>query len=157
MRKKGNTAERIKQLEDQLKRALADYANLQRRIDEDKNQIAGHIKSVFLVKFLPILDTLEAVQNGTGSVGTKGILQGVDLAVREFKKLLKEEGVEEVDASGEFDPNHHEAIEVVESQPGPGVVSFDNRVVQVLEKGYRLGDKILRAAKVKVEKKKVGK
>ncbi|MDP2721093.1 MAG: nucleotide exchange factor GrpE [bacterium] len=147
---------KIEELEAQLKRALADYANLQRRIDEDKNQIAGHIKSVFLIKFLPILDTLEAAQKEAGLDGAKGILQGVDLAVREFKKLFKEEGVEEVDTSGEFNPNHHEAIEVVESQSGSGA-SFDNRVVQVLEKGYRLDNKILRAAKVKVEKKKAGK
>ena len=61
---------------------------------------------------------------------------------------MQEFGVEEIDTNGDFDPLFQEAVEVKEGKQ-------DNKIIEVLEKGYRLGSKILRAAKVKVEKKKV--
>ena len=77
-----------------------------------------------------------------------GSVQGLDISINQFKKILQDWGVEEVKTEGEFDPQIHEAIEIIEGEE-------DNKITQVLEKGYRLGDKILRPAKVKVAKRKV--
>ena len=144
--KKVSNDTREKELEEQLKRALADYANLQRRVDEEKSQIADHLKSVILIKILPVLDNLEAAFKAIGEEISAPSRQGLELSIREFKKILTEEGVEEIDVSGEFDPRLHEPVEVVFGKS-------DGKVVEVLEKGYRIGERILRPAKVKVEKK----
>ena len=144
--KKVSNDTREKELEEQLKRALADYANLQRRVDEEKSQIADHLKSVILIKILPVLDNLEAAFKAIGEEISAPSRQGLELSIREFKKILTEEGVEEIDVSGAFDPRLHEPVEVVFGKS-------DGKVVEVLEKGYRIGERILRPAKVKVEKK----
>ena len=144
--KKRSPDTREKELEEQLKRALADYANLQRRVEEEKSQIADHLKSVILIKILPVLDNLEAAFKTIEKEISAASRQGLELSIKEFKKILTEEGVEEIDASGEFDPRLHEPVEVV-------VGDRDGKVLQILEKGYKIGEKILRPAKVKVEKK----
>ena len=134
------------QLEAQLKRALADYANLQRRVEEERKELGDYFKSIFAVKFLPVLDSIEAALKTEKSGGSNTPAQGLELSVDQFRKILQELGVEEIDAKGTFDPQVHEAVEVV-----PGKAS--NKIVDVVEKGYKLGDKILRPAKVRVEKK----
>ena len=134
--------------QDQLKRALADYANLQRRVEHDKLQIADHLKSMFIVRILPVLNNLEASLKVLAKEASAGSRQGLEISINQFKKILHDWGVEEIKTEGEFDPRLHEAIEVVEG-------AKDNKITQVLEKGYRLGDRILRPAKVKVEKRKV--
>jgi molecular chaperone GrpE len=134
------------QLEGQLKRALADYANLQKRVVGEREQLADYFKSILAFKFLPVLDSLEAAFKSVSKDGLDATKQGLELAVKEFKKVLESEGVKEITTNNGFDPAIHEAIEVI-----PG--KEDNKIVEVVEKGYRLGDKILRPVKVKVEKK----
>lgn len=136
---------KTQELESQLKRSLADYANLSRRVDEEKNQIATLAKSTLTTKFISALDTLEAAATVAAKEGSSATKQGLEIAINQFKKVLKEEGVEEIKTDGGFDPSVHEAIEVV-----PG--KKDNKIVEILEKGYKFGDKILRPARVKVEK-----
>jgi molecular chaperone GrpE len=137
--------DKTQELENQLKRALADYANLQKRVAEEREQLADYFKSILAFKFLPVLDNLEAALKSVSKDGSAATKQGLDLAVKEFKKVLEGEGVEEIKTNSEFDPATHEAIEVI-----PG--KEDNKIVEVVEKGYKMGDKILRAVKVKVEK-----
>ncbi|HEX7456193.1 MAG TPA: nucleotide exchange factor GrpE [Candidatus Nanoarchaeia archaeon] len=139
-------ADKIQDLEHQLKRALADYANLQRRVEEDKNQIINFAKSILITKFLQALDTLEAAANLADRQDSGTNKQGLELAVNQFQKVLREEGVEEIKTDGRFDPFIHEAVEVT-------VGKTDNKITQVLHKGYKIGNKVLRPAKVKVEKK----
>ena len=133
------------ELENQLKRALADYANLQKRVEGERKELAEYFKSIFAFKFLPVLDSLEAALETVGRGGAQSTRQGLELAVGQFRKVLEDEGVEEIKADGKFNPSLHEAIEVV-----PG--KQDNKIVEVTAKGYKLGEKILRPAKVKVEK-----
>jgi len=139
-------ADKIQDLEHQLKRALADYANLQRRVEEDKNQIINFAKSILITKLLQALDTLEAAANLADRQDSGTNKQGLELAVNQFQKVLREEGVEEIKTDGRFDPFIHEAVEVT-------VGKTDNKITQVLHKGYKIGNKVLRPAKVKVEKK----
>lgn len=132
-----------RQLEDQLKRALADYQNLERRVEEER-RLLNHLSSALLIeKFLPVLDNLENAQTHLND-------QGLDIVIKQFKDILSSEGVEEIQAEGqEFDPNLHEATEVTEGEN-------DNKIVKVARKGYKIGDKVLRAAQVVVEKRSVG-
>ena len=148
MVKKGKRAQKNQDTQVQLKRALADYTNLQRRVEQDKLQIADLLKSTLIVKFLPVLNNLEVSLKVLTKEASAGSRQGLEISISQFKKILQDWGVEEIKTDGEFDPQIHEAIEVVEGKE-------ENKITQVLEKGYRLGDKILRPARVKVEKRKV--
>lgn len=148
MVKKSKKTQKNQDTQVQLKRALADYANLQRRMEQDKLQIADHLKSMFIVKLLPVLNNLEVSLKVLAKEASAGARQGLEISINQFKKILQDWGVEEIKTEGEFDPQLHEAIEVVEGKE-------ENKITQVLEKGYRLGDKILRPARVKVEKRKI--
>ena len=132
-----------KELEDvknQLNRALADYSNLQKRIEEDKKILVKFANAKLLVKLLEILDILEAVQKTVKN-------EGLYLSIKKFKEVLIAEGVQETNSQGkDFDPNFHEAVEIVSG-------NTNDKVVEVLTKGYTFEDKILRPARVKVSKK----
>lgn len=130
------------ELQDQLKRALADYQNLERRVEEER-RLVGQLSSAVLVeKFLPVLDNLEKAQTHLKD-------EGLEMVIRQFKDILESEGIEEINAEGaQFDPNLHEAVEVAE---GPD----EGRVVKVQVKGYKMNDKVLRVAKVVVSSKEV--
>lgn len=131
-----------KQLEEQLKRALADYQNLERRVEEER-RLLGRLSSAILIeKFLPVLDNLENAKKHIDD-------QGLEMVIRQFKDILKTEGVEEIVAEGsKFDPNLHEATEVVEGQN-------DGIIARVIRKGYKINNKVLRPAQVLVEKSQV--
>ncbi|MCS7092991.1 MAG: nucleotide exchange factor GrpE [Patescibacteria group bacterium] len=121
-------------------RALADYQNLEKRIEEERKEITNKAKSELLLKLLPFLDNLDRAE-----VFFKD--EGLRLVKESFLKILKELGLEEIDVLGkEFDPHFSEAVEVVNGEK-------DNVIVEVTRKGYKLGDKILRVAQVKVSKK----
>lgn len=127
------------QLEEQLKRALADYQNLERRVAEERKLLSDLYTALIVEKFLPVLDNLENAQKHLND-------QGLELVIRQFKDVLAQEGVEEIPAEGtQFDPNLHEAIETKE---GPN----KDTIVKVVRKGYKLGEKVLRVAQVVVEK-----
>lgn len=142
MPKKKNLAQNkiTQELEDRLKRTLADYQNLERRIEEER-RLLSKLSSVLLVeKFLPVLDNLESAQKHLND-------QGLELVIKQFKDILATEGVEEINAEGsEFDPTYHEAIEAEDGQE-------NNKVVKVVTKGYKIEDKVIRPAKVIVSKK----
>ncbi|MDP2633010.1 MAG: nucleotide exchange factor GrpE [Candidatus Curtissbacteria bacterium] len=132
-----------KQLEDQLKRALADYQNLERRVEEERRLLSQLSSALLIEKLLPVLDNLESAQAHLND-------QGLDIVIKQFKDILNSEGVEEIQADEqEFDPNLHEATEVTEGEN-------DNRIVKVVRKGYKIGDKVLRVAQVVVEKRSAG-
>ena len=130
------------ELEDRLKRTLADYQNLERRIEEER-RILSRLSSVLLVeKFLPVLDNIENAQKHLND-------QGLELVIKQFKEVLASEGVEEIEAEGkQFDPIYHEAIE---AEPG----EIDNQIAKVLTKGYKIEDKVIKPARVVVTKKGV--
>ena len=137
-KKKISCLEQLSDLENKWKRALADYANLEKRIDSEKQSFVKYSNLKLLEKLLPILDDLERAEKHLKD-------QGLILAVNKLREILKNEGVEEIKAQGEeFQPEAMEAIEIIE---GP-----KNKVVEVLNKGYLMDNRILRVAKVKVGK-----
>ena len=127
---------RINELDNNWKRALADYQNLQKRTSEERLTFVEFSNSTLIRKLLPILDNLEMLEKHLDDEGLKMI-------VKEFKSVIKEEGVEEIDSDGVlFDAAQMEAVEIVD---GPA-----NKVTEVLQKGYILKQKLLRPARVKV-------
>jgi molecular chaperone GrpE len=126
-------------------RALADYQNLEKRTQEEKQEIRKHAAQNIAARLLPALDTLTAA-----SVHVKDT--GLELALKELSAVLSEQGVEKIEVVGHaFDPHRMECIEVV-ALPEQ-VAGTDNIVVEELLPGYRLHDKIVRVAQVKVGKK----
>jgi molecular chaperone GrpE len=129
-------------LKGMLARALADYDNLSKRVDRERQDL-GKIASVgIIVRLIPVLDNLESAQTHLQD-------QGLAISIVEFKKVLSEEGlIEIVPKVGEvFDPETMEAIEVVAG-------ASDNSIADVVLVGWKFSDgTVVRHAKVKVVKK----
>lgn len=129
-------AAKTKELEEKWKRALADYHNLERRVEKDKREFVKFANTVLLDKLLGVLDGLEQAE-----VHLKD--KGLNMALDQFRSVLQTEGVAEIKAKGEkFDAETMDCAEVVK---GP-----KNVVMKVINKGYKLNDHVLRPAKVKV-------
>lgn len=138
---KAEIGQELKELEQRLKRALADYQNLERRVSEEKQMLGTMYTQILIEKFLPVLDNLENAQNHLKD-------EGVEMVLKQFKDVLRREGVEETGAEGEsFDPQKHEAVETVEGEK-------DGTVAKVLTKGYKIENRVIRPAKVIVTKAK---
>ncbi len=124
------------------KRAVADYRNLEKRVRGEREALASFSSLLILARIIPILDNLERAQKAHPQ-------EGLDLIIKDFQKVLADEGVEEIVAVGTaFDPHWHEAVDTVAGEEG--------KVIEVVEKGYKIGDQVLRPAKVKVGKAAVG-
>ncbi|MEK7112795.1 MAG: nucleotide exchange factor GrpE [Patescibacteria group bacterium] len=129
----------INKLQNQLARALADYDNLRKRTEVEKEAWTKFSSEMVLVKLLPVLDILENAQRHLND-------QGLGLSIGEFKRILGEEGLEEVSpkANDNFDPRIHEAVESLEG-------GKKGKVSELVLGGWRFRDgKVIRVAKVKV-------
>lgn len=127
-----------------LQRIQADFDNFRRRnagirLDSYEEGKRDAVKSM-----LPALDSFERALLSAGEAD-KAFVEGVKLVQRQMLDELKKLGLEEVDASGEFDPNLHEAV-LREKAEG----KKSGQILEVLQKGYRVGDRIVRHAMVKV-------
>jgi molecular chaperone GrpE len=125
-------------LENQLKRALADYQNLEKRIAEEKNIWIKVANKNLLLKLLPGLDNLILAEKHTQD-------EGVKISIKHFIDSLEQEGVRKIETVGkDFDPNLMEAITTQEGEEG--------KVLEEVRAGYMLYDSILRPAQVIVGK-----
>lgn len=137
--------ERVKSLEDLLKRAVADYHNLEKRVAEGRSELSGWATMELIKKILPVLDHLEkAVEGMSEEEKNSGWAKGVSMSVKALNDILSNEGLDQIEADGQFDPNLHEAVDMREGE--------DNMILEVLNKGYKIGDKVLRPAQVVVGK-----
>ncbi len=134
-------------LRERLLRWQADFDNLRRRSSGEILETRRNVEGVFAKDMLDVLDHFEtALAVDPAKTDAATLLQGVKITYDELKKVLQRRGIESYDPIGQaFDPNKHEAIarEVNAQQPAM-------TVVQTFQRGYRMGDKILRPAKVKV-------
>lgn len=134
----GKAAHKVEDLTNQLKRALADYSNLEKRILTEREFHQKNANLSLILKFLPILDSLEKASLEINN-------QGLSLIVKQFKEALFSEGVKEIN-SEYFDPEKQEALEIISGED-------DGKVVEVISKGYEMGGRVILPAKVKVIKK----
>jgi molecular chaperone GrpE len=129
---------------DKWMRTTAEFENYKKRTALTRIQSIEDGKSQILLKILPIGDNLERAINLPLDDKTK---EGINLLIRNFKEMLSNEGVTEINPIGEkFDPNMHEALMQVEAVEG----DISGNVKDVFIKGYKLGDKIIRYAQVRV-------
>jgi molecular chaperone GrpE len=130
-------------------RARAEFANFRKRIDREREQSHQVAAGTIIRRYLEILDDLERAlsnrpQEGEGAIWAGGI----ELIYRKFLKTLESEGVNRMAAEGEmFDPNMHEAISHEESPDHES-----GQIIEVVQPGYVLGDRVLRPALVRVAK-----
>jgi molecular chaperone GrpE len=140
------------QLKNQLARALADYDNLRKRVETERETWIAFSTERIIIKILPILDALEAAQEHLKN-------QGLAIVISEFKKVLQEEGITEIrpKVGDEFNHNYHEAVESVKAS---GPVGQKGKIAELVLTGWRYKasgpegsdsvGRVIRHAKVKV-------
>lgn len=133
----------LEALKDRLVRTSAEYDNFRRRTAKEKEGIYTDACEDVLKNMLPVLDNLERASTVQGSVDD--IKKGIEMTMRQFKDSLEKLQVEEIATDGEFNPNHHNAVMHIDDD------SYGkNTIVEVFQKGYKRGDKVLRHSMVKV-------
>ena len=142
------------ELKDRLLRAQAEWDNSRKRIQREKEDSVRFAGEALLEKLLPVLDNFEmGMQAAKTATDPKAIAQGLEMVLAQFHQVLRDAGVESIDAVGHpFDPHRHEALGQHESDEHP-----EGHVVTQLRKGYKLKDRLLRAASVFVAKPSEGK
>jgi molecular chaperone GrpE len=123
-------------------RSAADFINYKRRVEDERKDIVRVANAALVINLLPVYDDLErAVNTVDAKLAGLNWVQGIEAIYRKFGHMLEAMGVQEIPAEGErFDPECHEAVG---EQPGE-----DGRVLHVAQRGYRLGDKVIRPAMV---------
>ncbi|MFZ5365745.1 MAG: nucleotide exchange factor GrpE [Patescibacteria group bacterium] len=131
----------IEDLTNRWKRALADYQNLEKRIDLEKEDFVEFANSQLILKILPAIDSLEKAEKHLKD-------QGLSLALKQLKEGLTQEGLEKIQTQGkDFNPEEMECIDVCQGEEG--------KVLDEIRSGYKLGNRVLRVAQVKVGKEKI--
>ncbi|MCL1823903.1 MAG: nucleotide exchange factor GrpE [Oscillospiraceae bacterium] len=139
--KKESETEKLK---DQLLRAMAEYDNYRKRTARERIELEADIKAKVVIEFLPMLDNLErALQADCKDENYK---KGIELIKSSFLETLKNLGVEEI-TEEDFDPAVHQAVQHVEDEK-----LESGKVAQVFQKGYKIGNKIIRFAMVSIVK-----
>jgi molecular chaperone GrpE len=149
-------AQEASELKDRLLRTLAEMENLRKRTEREVADVRLYGISAFARDILTVADNMHRALNALDTelrekadASIKALLDGVELTERELMKVLEKHGVRRIEPLGEkFDPNKHQAMyEVPEPSAAPG------SVVQVIQAGYLIGDRVLRPALVAVAKK----
>ena len=151
---KSDRAEEVEELEalrneneeliDTLQRLQADFDNYRKRAARDQESLVARAGERIVKELLPILDDLERALEAVESHEEAKLEDGVQLVHRQLEQLLEKEGLALVETDGKFDPHVHEALLTQPSDADEG------SVIEVLQKGYRLGDRVLRPARVVV-------
>ncbi|NTU83438.1 MAG: nucleotide exchange factor GrpE [Chloroflexales bacterium] len=131
---------------DQWLRATADYKNFKRRAEIERSELIRSASSALVLKLLPVMDDFErAIANIPPEIAESAWWGGTQLIAHKLRTIFESEGVKAIEALGnDFDPNLHEAV-LYEEADGQ-----DGKVVAELQRGYKLGDRVLRPSMVKV-------
>ncbi len=143
-------AVKIAALEDQLLRLRAEFANFRKRTERERSELATHVKVAVYREILPTLDDFERFFHHVEQCNEtldRDFVQGIEMIHKSLVGVLQRQGIEPIEETGvPFDPNFHEAMLTgpVEDE------ARDHTVIQVLETGYRLGETVIRPARVQV-------
>lgn len=144
-------ADKAKEYWDRLLRLQADFDNTRKRIEREKQDFAKFANEAIILELLNVLDDLERAVSLAESKheDLQAFLKGVEMILAHLYEMLKQYGLRPIEAEGKpFDPHLHEALMQVENKDVP-----EHTVVEELQKGYLLNDRVIRTAKVKVSKK----
>ena len=134
-----------------LQRARADYVNLKKELDEVRDTTKKKTTERVVSDFLPTLDSFDMAMGNTDAWNAvdKNWRVGVEYIYSQLKTALENHGIEPIDKTGvEFDPNLHEPIETKETDDA----SQDHTIERIIQKGYKMGNKVIRPARVVVWK-----
>jgi molecular chaperone GrpE len=134
--------EEEQEIDDRLLRLAADFDNYKKRAARERAEYVALANERLVKELLPILDDLERALNAAEEHEEAQLEEGVRLVHRSLAQLLTREGVKEIDTEGQFDPHVHEALL---SQPSE---AEEGSVIDVIQKGYKLGDRVIRPARV---------
>jgi molecular chaperone GrpE len=134
--------ERVAALEDRLLRTAADFDNYKKRALRERAEYVTHANERLVKELLPILDDLERALDAVGDHQEATVEEGVRLVHRSLASLLERNGVKQIATEGKFDPHVHEALL---SQPSD---AEEGSVIDVVQKGYTIGDRVVRPARV---------
>jgi molecular chaperone GrpE len=141
----------LEELKDRHLRKLAEFENVRKRSEREKGESRRVAVADMAREFLPVLDSFErALAHATSDDLASDFGQGILLIERQLADLWQRQGLREVETAGSFDPNRHEAVVTEPSDSPP------NSILEVLRKGYTLGDRLIRPALVKVAVKPEG-
>jgi molecular chaperone GrpE len=132
---------------DGWQRSRAEFANYKKRIEREQEQVYQNAAGSIIKRYLDVLDDLErALKNRPQSGEGAAWAEGIELIYRKFSALLENEGVKAMQAEGEyFDPNLHEAITQEDN------ADYESgQIIEVIKRGYILGDRVLRPAQVRI-------
>jgi molecular chaperone GrpE len=134
--------ERLAALEDRLLRVAADFENYKKRAAREREEYVTFANERLIKELLPVLDDLERALQAAAEHEEAKLEEGVELVHRALASLLERHGVKEIGTEGTFDPHVHEALL---SQPSE---AEQGSVIDVVQKGYTIGDRVVRPARV---------
>jgi molecular chaperone GrpE len=129
---------------DNLRRVAADFDNYRKRVAREQESLVARAHESLVKGLLPVLDDLERALKAAAEHQGAELEEGVELVQRHLFDVLTREGLVAIEADGKFDPHEHEALLAQPSDVEEGTV------IEVIQKGYRLGDRVLRPARVVV-------
>lgn len=135
---------------DQLLRTMADFQNFRKRVLQENEQMKAFATERLVTQLLPVLDNFErALASYEGGANVESVMGGIRAVDRQIRMILEGQKVERIPAEGQaFDPDYHEAIATEHSDVHP-----EGTVLGEIEAGYKMADKVIRPARVKVSKK----
>lgn len=137
--------EQVKEAQDKWLRQLAEFENFRKRTNQEKQGMYNNGVRDTIEKFLPVVDNFERAVAATEDKESS-TYKGIEMILKQMLEVMASVGVEEIPAEGEpFDPNVHAAVMHIEDES-----CDENVVVEVFQKGYRHGEKVIRPAMVKV-------
>jgi molecular chaperone GrpE len=135
-------------LRDRLLRTAAEFDNFRKRVDRERRELSEFAAADMLSELLPIVDNFERALQAPAPAEAEGFRTGIEMIHRQMLDLLRKRGVKPLDTVGaDFDPNFHQAV-IHE----PSADHRDGEIIAELQRGYMLGDRLLRPAMVKVAK-----
>ncbi len=146
-----DAAEKSKDIQDKLLRSQADFENMRKRLEKDRQEFIKYANEGILLELLNVLDDLERTINLAEDKheDLNAFVKGVEMILAHLYDMLKQYGVKPIEAEGKvFNPHYHEALMQVENKDLP-----EHTIVEVLQKGYLMHERVIRTAKVKVSKK----
>lgn len=144
--KKPTEEEKIAELTETLQRLQAEFENYKKRIEKEKAEFVKYAKAELIQRLLPTLDTFEIALKSTKD--NEKFVKGMEMVYAQFVSTLQSEGLKPIEAIGKkFDPYLHEVMLKEKSDKDEGIV------LEELQKGYMLNDKVLRHSKVKISEK----
>jgi molecular chaperone GrpE len=137
---------KLKEAEDKYVRVFSEFENYKRRLEKEKSQAIEYSSEKFARDLLPILDNLQmAIKSANENSDIEKLQEGVELTLKNFLSMLQKNNVEKISTEEGYDPNLHEAVMRVDSDEVES-----GEIVQTLQEGYKLKDRVLRATMVSV-------